>query len=66
MVKWVWKNWDYWYIWKKYIRRKKFKIIKCDIYIKIGVLSDGKYDCYLSINSGVESNFLDELKRIEI
>ena len=47
---------------KKYIRRKKSKIIKCDTHTKIGVSSDGKYDCYLSTNSGAESNLLDELK----
>lgn len=51
---------------KKYIRRKKSKIIKCDTHTKIGVSSDGKYDCYLSTNSGAESNLLDELKRTEI
>lgn len=51
---------------KKYIRRKKSKITKCDTRTKIGVSSDGKYDCYLSTNSGAESNLLDELKRTEI
>ena len=42
------------------------KITKCDTHTKIGVSSDGKYDCYLSTNSGAESNLLDELKRTEI
>lgn len=51
---------------KKYIKRKISKITKCDTHTKIGVSSDGKYDCYLSTNSGAESNLLDELKRTEI
>jgi hypothetical protein len=49
---------------KKYIRRKISKITKCDTHTKIGVSSDGKYDCYLSTNSGAESNLLDELKEL--
>ena len=35
------------------------KITKCDTHTKIGFSSDGKYDCYLSTNSGSESNLLD-------
>ncbi len=31
-------------------KKKKSKIIKCDTHTKIGVSSDGKYDCYLSTN----------------
>ena len=42
------------------------KITKCDTHTKIGVSSDGKYDCYLSTNSGSESNLLDEFKKTEI
>ncbi len=52
---------------KKIHQKKKIsKITKCDTHTKIGVSSDGKYDCYLSTNSGAESNLLDELKRTEI
>ena len=47
-------------------KEKISKITKCDTHTKIGVSSDGKYDCYLSTNSGAESNLLDELKRTEI
>lgn len=47
-------------------KEKISKITKCDTHTKIGVSSDGKYDCYLSTNSGSESNLLDELKRTEI
>lgn len=53
-------------IFEKIHQKKKSKIIKCDTHTKIGVSSDGKYDCYLSTNSGAESNLLDELKRTEI
>lgn len=42
------------------------KITKCDTHTKIGVSSDGKYDCYLSTNSGSESNLLDEFKKTDI
>ena len=42
------------------------KMTKCDTHTKIGVSSDGKYDCYLSTNSEAGSNLLDELKRTEI
>ena len=49
---------------KKIHQKKKSKIIKCDTHTKIGVSSDGKYDCYLSTNSGAESNLLDELKEL--
>ena len=45
---------------------KIYKITKCDTHTKIGVSSDGKYDFYLSTNSGSESDLLDELKRTEI
>lgn len=54
------------YLKKNTSEEKKSKIIKCDTHTKIGVSSDGKYDCYLSTNSGAESNLLDELKRTEI
>lgn len=47
-------------------KEKISKITKCDTHTKIGVSSDGKYDCYLSTNSGAESNLLDELKRTEV
>lgn len=54
-------------IFEKIHQKKKIsKITKCDTHTKIGVSSDGKYDCYLSTNSGAESNLLDELKRTEI
>ena len=53
-------------VYLKKISEEKSKIIKCDTHTKIGVSSDGKYDCYLSTNSGAESNLLDELKRTEI
>lgn len=62
LAKWAWKNWDYWYL--KNTSEEKSKIIKCDTHTKIGVSSDGKYDCYLSTNSGAESNLLDELKEL--
>ncbi|MBL7576049.1 Thiol-disulfide isomerase or thioredoxin [Peptoniphilus asaccharolyticus DSM 20463] len=42
------------------------KITKCDTHTKIGVSSDGNYDCYLSTNSGAESNLLDEFNKTEI
>lgn len=47
-------------------KEKISKITKCDTHTKIGISSDGKYDYYLSTNSGAESNLLDELKRTEI
>ena len=47
-------------------KEKISKITKCDTHTKIGVSSDGKYDCYLSTNSGSESNLLDEFKKTEI
>ncbi len=42
------------------------KITKCDTHTKIGVSSDGKYDCYFSTNSGSEINLLNEFKKTEI
>ena len=42
------------------------KITKCDTHTKIGVSSDGKYDCYFSTNSGSEIKLLDEFKKTEI
>lgn len=47
-------------------KEKISKITKCDTHTKIGVSSDGKYDCYLSTNSGSESNLLDEFKKTDI
>ena len=51
---------------KNTAEEKISEITRCDTHTKIGVSSDGKYDCYLSTNSGAESNLLDELKRTEI
>ena len=51
---------------KNTAEEKISKMTKCDTHTKIGVSSDGKYDCYLSTNSGAESNLLNELKRTEI
>lgn len=51
-------------VYLKNTSEEKSKIIKCDTHTKIGVSSDGKYDCYLSTNSGAESNLLDELKEL--
>ena len=51
---------------KNMSEEKISEITRCDTHTKIGVSSDGKYDCYLSTNSGAESNLLDELKRTEI
>ena len=42
------------------------KLTKCDTHTKIGVSSDGKYDCYFSTNSGFEINLLNEFKKTEI
>lgn len=42
------------------------KLTKCDTHTKIGVSSDGKYDCYFSTNSGSEINLLNEFKKTEI
>ena len=42
------------------------KITKCDTHTKIGVSSDGKYDCYFSTNSGSEIKLLNEFKKTEI
>lgn len=39
---------------------------KCDTHTKIGVSSDGKYDCYFSTNSGSEIKLLNEFKKTEI
>ena len=54
-------------IFEKIHQKKKYlKLQNVILILKIGVSSDGKYDCYLSTNSGAESNLLDELKRTEI
>ena len=42
------------------------KMTKCDTHTKIGVSSDGKYDCYFSTNSGSEIKLLNEFKKTEI
>lgn len=42
------------------------KITKCDTHTKIGVSSDGKYDCYFSTNSESEIKLLNEFKKTEI
>ena len=42
------------------------KITKCDTHTKIGVSSDGKYDCYFSTNSKSEIKLLNEFKKTEI
>lgn len=39
---------------------------KCDTHTKIGVSSDGKYDCYFSTNSESEIKLLNEFKKTEI
>ncbi len=41
---------------KNMSEEKISEITRCDTHTKIGVSSDGKYDCYLSTNSGAESN----------
>mgnify|MGYP000040169500 FL=1 len=48
------------------LEEKISKITKCDTHTKIGVSSDGKYDCYFSTNSGFEINLLNEFKKTEI
>ena len=54
-------------IFEKNISEEKIsKITKCDTHTKIGVSSDGKYDCYFSANSGSEINLLNEFKKTEI
>lgn len=40
------------------------KMTKCDTHTKIGVSSDGKYDCYFSTNSGSEIKLLNDLKKL--
>ena len=47
-------------------KEKISKITKCDTHTKIGVSSDGKYDCYFSTNSGSEIKLLNEFKKTEI
>ena len=42
------------------------KMTKCDTHTKIGVSSDGKYDCYFSTNSESEIELLNEFKKTEI
>lgn len=49
---------------KKYSRRKISKMTKCDTHTKIGVSSDGKYDCYFSTNSESEIKLLNEFKKL--
>ena len=51
---------------KNTLEEKISKITKCDTHTKIGVSSDGKYDCYFSTNSGSEINLLNEFKKTEI
>lgn len=52
---------------KKIHQKKKYLNWQNVILIhKIGVSSDGKYDCYFSTNSGFEINFWMNLKKLKI
>ena len=51
---------------KNTAEEKISKMTKCDTHTKIGVSSDGKYDCYFSTNSGSEIKLLNEFKKTEI
>ncbi|KXB42281.1 hypothetical protein HMPREF1872_00345 [Amygdalobacter nucleatus] len=51
---------------KNMSEEKISEITSCNTRTKIGVSSDGKYDCYLSTNSGAESNLVEEFKNTEI
>lgn len=51
---------------KNTAEEKISKMTKCDTHTKIGVSSDGKYDCYFSTNSESEIKLLNEFKKTEI
>ena len=42
------------------------KITKCDTHKKIGESTDGKYNYYLSSNSGIKDGFLEEFNKTQI
>ena len=54
------------YLKKNTAEEKISKMTKCDTHTKIGVSSDGKYDCYFSTNSESEIKLLNEFKKTEI
>ena len=49
---------------KNTAEEKISKMTKCDTHTKIGVSSDGKYDCYFSTNSKSEIKLLNEFKKL--
>ena len=42
------------------------KITKCDSHTKLGDSKDGKYSYYLSVNSGVDAETIEELKKTSV